>query len=197
MKRLMLVIMMLVILSIVGYASEQCDNVTGYGEYVLGTSSADYDFSGFTLEADYVYGVSTNLFWNDEYEFAITGGSTTTTLFIAFQKGKLQSITIGFDEMFTDFTDLDDVIDFVKSCRSTLLEKYDYDRVIRDNFGFDYELGYDNYLEGFLMIEDDEGDLIFLNWNGYDLTLGYFTGEMWDTVNESIEEEAGKGEGKL
>ncbi len=217
MKRLMLVTVASLLLMSVGFAAEEeksedttgykeyvfdasskkCEDVTGYGEYVLGTSSAEYDFTMFVSETDYLHKVKTDLFWDDEYKFAISGGSTTTTLYVTFRKDELQNITILFEDLMIDLGDSDDVIIFVKDLRITLLEKYDYNMVILDYFGFEYGLGSDNYLEGFLTIQDEEGDRIMLNWDGYDLTLAYFTEEMWDSVSEFIDETVAEGEDKL
>ena len=169
--------------------------ITGYGEYSLGTPVAQLDLKGFeepvkdTSFAEipgYNYG-KLDIFHGKR--------SAKVKIVLITIDGRLEAITLEFPQLITEFGDLDKVASFVRSLRGSIVSKYSPELIDADFFAYGYESS-DWAWEGALSLIDKSGNELFLVWDGYDLSLHYLSAKFQRLVAAAFaraeQEDAGK-----
>jgi len=179
--------------------TESKTDITGYGEYVLGTSVSDLDMSEFEgpIRDTSYEDLEAYNYVQVGREFNSSAGSTDITLMLSFVDNRLSLINLDFSNIFLDFNDLDRVSRFVRELRSSFLEKYDHNIIDMNTFYFDYNSSLGDGWLGSLVLIDDNGNQMMLIWNGYDLTIVYVSSGMLQIINELSEAEAEEEENRL
>lgn len=180
--------------------NEPSKDITGYGDFILGTGVSELDLSdleGPITDTSYENVKSINYVQLDR-SFKHSAGNTKVNLMLTFVDDKLAGIMLNFKSLILDIGDLDDVKQFVKGLRSSIKGKYDIDLVETDVFGFEYSTYSSSlYLEGALALKDEEGNMLLLNWDGYDLSLSYISSSFVEILFEAQEKAEKKEEDKL
>ena len=172
-------------------------DITGYGEYILGTDLSEFDLSDFEgpvrdisfedIEA-YNYVQLNRIFYH-------SAGSMNINLFLSFTDDKLVVIHLDFSNLFLDFDDLDDVSRYVRALRQNFLDNYDRDLVVENTFFFDFQHGTGRI--GMLELEDEEGDKLLMIWNRYDLNIYYMAASAYEETLEVLESAIKEEENRL
>ena len=160
------------------------DDITGYGDFLLRGPIPDLEYAAGPI-LDNSSTPDMQIYTYVMYEPFNSGGQTATaTVAVLTLDSNVFSTIVEFDNLILEASDIDDIVVFVRSLRTSLVDKYSRDLILGNyfNFGDDYS-NYESVYTGYLGLQDDEGDAILMSWDGYELSLIYTTAEAWEMAN--------------
>jgi hypothetical protein len=162
-------------------------DITGYGDYVLGSTLQDItDISSFTGPV-VDNGLSTEIIeYSREDVFNCDTGTAHVNHILGYNNDKLDWIMIDFDNLVLDFDNLDDLSLYVAEIRDALIEIYDGSMVILNDLSLDYPD--DEDFRGICELQDLDGDRIYLLWDGFSLSVTYCSASLASVVDASMAE---------
>jgi hypothetical protein len=164
---LLLTLVSFILLATATQAAGGIKDITGYQVYTLNKPVSQVDWTGFdgpmtdvSFGDGWLKGGTGN--YGKEFQFKLGDTGTLRCIIVIMTiDDKIASVNIKVQDL-NQFASLEDLVTVVQILRATLLDRYDKSIVTSDEFAY---TGKEPY--GGLFLQDAEGDLVVLNWNGY------------------------------
>ncbi len=171
-------------------------DITGYGDILFGSTIRDLDVTRIPIDSS--FGIESARYWivNDEsYQaFTILDKTFDARTFVgSLDNSTVATVSVSFSFPLT--MNLDEISFYVEGVRFMYIDKYPQ-LPIFDDWVWDYDSYHTDWWVGDLEIHDQDGDLIWVHWDGYSLWISYRNVEyqqaLWDSAIENIMDQAEK-----